>query len=109
MLNSSESKLSPRSKRHSSRAEAVEQVRQGDVAAVLQLGQGVLTVRRAGVAGHEDQRVFLRAVTAPFEEVLDVGGLAVLIGAEESEIEVVARVLEVVHVAAESPRPRPRP
>ena len=43
----------------------------------------------------------LRAVRAPLQVVLDLGRLAVLVDAEEADVEVVARVLEVVRVAAE--------
>ena len=38
---------------------------------------------------------------APLQEMLDLGRLAVLVDAEEADVEIVARVLEVVRVAAE--------
>ena len=43
----------------------------------------------------------LRAVLAPLQVVLDLGRLVVLVDAEEADVEVVARILEVVRVAAE--------
>ena len=43
----------------------------------------------------------LRAGLAPLQVVLDLGRLAVLVDAEEADVEVVARILEVVRIAAE--------
>ena len=49
---------------------------------------------------HEDQVALLRAL-APFQVMGRPGRLAVLVGAEEGDVEVVAGELEVVRVAAE--------
>ena len=53
------------------------------------------------MAGDEDQLVVRDAVLAPLQIVLDLGRLVVLVDAEEADVEVEARVLEVVRVAAE--------
>ena len=42
----------------------------------------------------------LRARLAPFQVMLDLGRLVVLVDAEEADVEIVARILEVVRVAA---------
>ena len=72
-----------------------------DVAEVLQVGHRVEPVGAAGMAGDEDELAVLRARRAPLEVMLGVGGLAVLVGAEEADVEVVAGILEVVGIAAE--------
>ena len=73
-----------------------------DVAIELELGVGVEAVRVAGIAGDEDQLAVGRALRAPLEVVLArVERLAVLVDAEEGAVEVVARIREVVRVAAE--------
>ena len=53
------------------------------------------------MAGDEDQFVVAGPVLAPFQVVLDLGRLVVLVDAEEADVEVVARILEVVGIAAE--------
>ena len=60
-----------------------------------------MPVGAARVAGDEHQLAVLRPGLAPFEVVLELGRLVVLVDAEEADVEVVARVLEVVRVAAE--------
>ena len=67
----------------------------------LQVGDGVEPIGVAGMAGDEDELVFLGAVLAPFEIVLDLGRLVVFINTEETDIKIVARVGEVIGIAAE--------
>ena len=62
---------------------------------------GVQPVGLARMAGNEHQLAVARAGEAPFQVVFDLGRLAVLVDAEEADVEVVSRVLEVVRVAAE--------
>ena len=50
---------------------------------------------------HEDQFIVAGAVATPGQVVLDLGRLVVLVDAEEGDVQVVARVLEVVRIAAE--------
>ena len=83
------------------RTETIEPVRQGHVAALQQLGQRVEAVRRAGMAGDENEVAGFWSGLAPLEEVRRVNRLAVLVDAEETDVEVEARILEVVGVAAE--------
>ena len=81
----------------------VEDRRLLHVAAVLKLRDGLEARRRAGVADHEHEFAGLGAVLAPREEVVFcVERLAVVgVGAEESEVERVTWIGEVVRVAAE--------
>ena len=53
-----------------------------------------------GMAADEGQFVLGGAVGAPLEIMFRVGGLAVLVGAEDADVQVEARVLEIVRVAA---------
>ena len=73
----------------------------GGLGGVLHLGQGVLAAGAAGVPGHEGEVAGLETGAGPLEEVLGLVGLAVLVDAEEGEVQVVAREGEVVGVAAE--------
>ena len=50
--------------------------------------------------GDEDQLIVRRPGRAPLQVMLDLGRLAVLVGAEEADVQVEARILEVVRVAA---------
>ena len=67
----------------------------------LELGDGALPVRAAGVTDHDRKIVLLRSREAPCEEVSGVNRRAILRNAEEREVEVVSRKREVVLVAAE--------
>ena len=53
------------------------------------------------MAGDEDEIAVLRAALAPLQVVRRMHRLAVLVRAEEADVEVVARILEVVGIAAE--------
>ncbi len=76
-------------------------VRKDLVAEELEVGHRVEPVGPAGMAGDEDQLAVARALGTPLQVVLDLGRLAVLVDAEEADVEVVAGILEVVRVAAE--------
>ena len=75
--------------------------RVGRVAQIFQVGDGVEAIGPARVAGDEDEVAFLGTRGIPAEVVLDLRRLAVFVGAEEADVEVVARIFEVVRVAAE--------
>src|SRR5438105_13427399 len=62
---------------------------------------GVEALRRAGVAGDEDEFACARAGLRELEIVIGVDGLTVFIDAKDGHVQVVARVIEVVRVAAE--------
>src|SRR5262245_45324309 len=68
---------------------------------MFELRQRVEPIRRTGMAGDEYKIAFARPLRAPFEKVLDLCGLAVLVDAKEAEIQTETRILEVVRVAAE--------
>src|SRR5947209_8777275 len=52
------------------------------------------------MAGHEDQVAVLAAVGAPLQVMLDLDRFVVLVDAEETDVEVEARILEVVRITA---------
>ena len=54
-----------------------------------------------GMAGDEDQLSVLGARLAPFQIMLDLGRFAVFVDAEEADVQIVARILEIVRIAAE--------
>ena len=56
------------------------------------------------MARDEDELAILGAVLAPLQVMRRPGGLAVLVGPEEADVEVVAGILEVVRIAAEKRR-----
>ena len=56
------------------------------------------------MAGDEDQFARRRALGAPLQVVIGVQRLAVLIDAEEGHVQVVARIGEVIRIAAEEGR-----
>src|SRR4029078_11359337 len=58
-------------------------------------------VRMPGVAGNENEFVSLGPGLAPFEIVLDLGWLIVLVNAEKARVEIVPRKCEIIGVAAE--------
>ncbi len=71
------------------------------VALIFQMRHGVQTIGAAGMSGNEDQLAFRRARLAPLQEMLDVHRLVVLVDAEEADIQIVARIFEIVGIAAE--------
>ena len=74
---------------------------EGFVAHGAEHGGGEEAVGVGGVAGDEDEFVLGDAIGGEFEEVVDVRGLVVFVGAHEGDVEAVAGVFEVVGVAAE--------
>ena len=70
------------------------------IAQILQLRDREQAARATGMPGHEHQLAVLRTGGGELQVVLNLRRLAVLVGAEETDIEVVARELEVVRVAA---------
>src|SRR5450759_4023077 len=71
------------------------------VAQVLHLRNREKPARAPGIPHNEREVTFLRAVRIPSQIVLGLPRLAVLVDAEQREIEVVARIGEVVRIAAE--------
>ena len=82
--------------------EHLDVVRQADVAQVLEVGHRVQPLRGARVARGEHQLPFLRSGRRPLQVVVGgVGRLAVLVEPEQRDVEAVARIGEIVGVAAE--------
>ena len=70
------------------------------IALGFELRQRVRPLRGSGIAGDEHQLAIGRALRIPLEIVLALDGPAVLIHAEQREIQVVAGIREVVGIAA---------
>ena len=68
---------------------------------LVDLGLRLQRVRAPRIAGDEDEVPLLAAVRAPLQVIRDLGRLAVLVGAEEADVEAVAGELEVVGIASE--------
>ena len=77
----------------------IERVRR--VAVELQIGHRVEAAGAAGMPGNEHQLPVLRAGSAPLQVIRGLDRLAVLVRAEEADVQVIARILEVVGIAAE--------
>jgi len=84
---------------------AVLQQLQGDrlieIALKLKLRDRILTLCTARMPRHKDQFAIGGAGGIPFQIILRVDRLAVLVNAEQRHIQVVARIREIVGVAAE--------
>ena len=61
----------------------------------------IQAVGLAGIPGHEHQVVLLQPRRIPLQVVRRLDRLAVLVDAEEADVEIVAGILEVVRIAAE--------
>jgi len=93
--------VAPRLQRHFAAAHQVEEGRVLQVAGQFQVGHRVEAARAAGVAADEHQLVGIRPVRTPGEVMRRLGGFVVLVDAEKGHVEAVARVLEVIRIAAE--------
>ncbi len=79
----------------------VQHERHAVVTQILQRIQREHPLRATRVAGDEHQFVIGRAVRGHLQEVFDVRRLPVLVHAKQGHIQTVARVLEIVRIAAE--------
>ncbi len=82
-------------------AQEVKGARKLQVAHVFEMGHGVEAIGSPRMTGDEHEVAFLGACLAPFEVIVELGRLVVLVDAEDANVEVVARILEIVWVAAE--------
>src|SRR5207249_4468622 len=85
---------------HLEAAQAFKGVGQALVPDIFQFGDGEEATGAARMAGNEDQFVVRSAGLAPLEVMFDLGRLVVFVHAEQTDIEVETRILEVVRVAA---------
>ena len=90
----------PGFEQHFRALERVQAEGQSLIAQILQFRNREQTARATGMSGDEHQFAVLRTRGGELQEVLHPRRLAVLVGAEETDIEVVAWELEVVRVAA---------
>ncbi len=88
-------------KQHLAPVQPVEQVRHGQVADEFQMPCGVQAVGPARIARDEHQLVVFRSRRAPLQILIDLGRLVVLVHAEERNIQIVARILEIIRISAE--------
>ena len=82
-------------------AHLFERIRQRLIAEKFEVRDGVQPVGMGRIADDEHQFVFLRTGRAPGKEIFRFGRLAVFVNAEEAHIQIEARILEVVGIAAE--------
>src|SRR5262245_27408848 len=94
---------------------AAHELRQSDFALVVgvenhwnmhitqefQMVHSVEPLRPPRMARDENQLAFLRPRRAPLEIMLDLGRTIILVSPEETAVEVEARILKIVRVAAE--------
>jgi hypothetical protein len=71
------------------------------IAHELKLGHGEQAAGIAGISGDEDQVAIFYASARPTQVVIEMSGLVIFVDSEESDVQIVARVGEVVGVAAE--------
>src|SRR4029079_14950139 len=74
--------------------------RHGAIPERNELRFGQLPVRAAGIAGDKDGLALLWSARVPFQIFRRRDGLAVFVEAQKREIEVVAREIEIVGIAA---------
>ncbi len=79
----------------------IEPERQRLVALILQFRHRQQPARASGMAGNKNQVAVRRALGREAEKMFHLRGLAVFVSAEETDVQVEARKLEIVHVAAE--------
>ena len=78
----------------------VEQVRHFLVAHLSKLADRQLAVGPPGMTADERQLAVAGSLRIPFQEMLDLRRLAVLVSAEDADIEIVARILEIIRIAS---------
>ena len=79
----------------------VEDVRPIAIARVGQFIQGELSICLARAAANKNQFAVGRPLGIEFKKVLDLRWLAIFVNAEQADIEIVARILEIVGITAE--------
>src|ERR1700736_4512371 len=78
----------------------LKQVRELGVAYILEFGHGSQAVGVSGIPCDEHQIILGQGDFAPLEEVGDLSRLAVFVSTEKADIQIKARVLEVIGVTA---------
>ena len=85
---------------HFATVEHAQEVGDLHVAGLGQLAGRELPVGLARVSADEGQFAIRRPFRVPLQEILGLRRLAILVGAEDADIEIEARILEVVRIAA---------
>ena len=78
----------------------VEDVRHLVVAQIGQLVRGQLPFGPSRMTADQSKFAIARAFRVPFQEMLGLGWLAIFVSAENADIEIVSRILEVIGIAA---------
>src|SRR5260370_32466019 len=78
-----------------------QEVRQKAIARVGQFIKRELTICFTGAPAHECQLAVVWSARVPFQEIVDPGWLAVFVDTKDTDIEIKARILEIVGIAAE--------
>ena len=87
--------------KHFQPIESLQEFRLLEIADVLKLGDGVQSIGSTRMAGDKGEFAIRAACLRPFQIVVDLGRLAVLVNPKERDVEIVARVFEVIRIAAE--------
>src|SRR6266705_1633787 len=82
-------------------AQEIECSRREKIALIFEVSHCVETLSAARISGNENQVTFRGARLTPLQETFHVYCLVVLVDSEKADVQVVARILEVVRVAAE--------
>ena len=77
-----------------------QEIRQPPIARVGQFIQRELPICFARASAHKCQFAVARAARIPFQEIVDLRWLTILVNAKKADIEVEARIFEIVRVAA---------
>ena len=77
-----------------------KQVRHLVVAHIGEFVGGQLPVGFSGMAADESEFAIARTFGVPFQKMLGLGRLSIFVGAEDADIEIEARILEVIGIAA---------
>src|SRR5260370_31427782 len=78
-----------------------QEVRQKSIARVRQFIERELAICFTGTPAHECELAVAWSARVPFQEIVDPDRLAVFVNTKNAHIEIKARILEVVGIAAE--------
>src|SRR5882672_11148990 len=82
-------------------AQEIERSRREKIALIFEVSHCVETLGAARISGNENQVTFRGARLTPLQEMFRVHCLVILVDSEKTDVQVVARILEIVGVAAE--------
>ena len=86
--------------KHFHAVETLQRKWNANISLVFEFRHGHLAAGSPGMSRDEDQFPICGTVGTPFQIVLDLSRLPILVNPEETNIQIVARVLEIVRIAA---------